>query len=119
MAFRIIAVLSVLVVLAQGHQIPSAGQASTVGSRNSGVLSPGSGGLPAGSLGGYRPVIGSAIPQPQRPVSGSRHQGALPAAALGIGSRPRHAASPVSAIRQPQGPHGNVHQNIYRQQKPY
>ncbi|XP_017140345.2 uncharacterized protein LOC108154553 [Drosophila miranda] len=146
MAFRIVAVFSVLVVLAQGSQLPSAGQVSAVGSRNSGVASSGYGGISAASPGRYRPVSGlqpqrpvtahgSVVPAPAaattRRVSGSRNP-ALPVAAPrqqasgsyqraaagpAIAGRPRLTAAPVSPIRQPQVASGNVHKN--RNQKPY
>ncbi|EDW24071.1 GL23935 [Drosophila persimilis] len=101
MAFRIVAVLSVLVVLAQGSQLPSAGQVSAVGSRNSGVASSGYGGISAASPGRYRPVIGSAGPQPQRPVTA--HGSVLPAPAAATTRRvsgSRNPALPVAAPRQ-------------------
>ncbi|XP_033241651.1 translation initiation factor IF-2 [Drosophila pseudoobscura] len=101
MAFRIVAVLSVLVVLAQGSPLPSAGQVSTVGSRNSGVASSGYGGISAASPGRYRPVSGSAGPQPQRPVTA--HGSVLPAPAAATTRRvsgSRNPALPVAAPRQ-------------------
>ncbi|XP_034665266.1 uncharacterized protein LOC117899391 [Drosophila subobscura] len=120
MAFLIMSMLSILVVLAQGSQLPTVGQVSTVGSpHTSGFVSSGSGGIHAASQGHYRPVIGSAVPQPHRPVighgsvvsvpagatrrvSGSRHQSALPVAATypqASGTYQRLAAAPVIGSR--------------------
>ncbi|XP_034127413.1 uncharacterized protein LOC117583286 [Drosophila guanche] len=120
MAFLIMSMLSILVVLAQGSQLPTVGHVSIVGSpHTSGFVSSGSGGIPAASQGRFQPVSGSSVPQPHRPVtghgsvvlvpagatrhvSGSRHQSALPVAAprtQASGTYQRIAAAPAISYR--------------------
>jgi len=134
MAFRYIFVISALVVLAQGSYLSSVHQDSGVGVHHSGVVSSGA------------PVLGasrghSAVPQPQRPVSGhgsiagpvggsrrvsgagvagSRpHGGALRRPSAGAHGRPigggAYAGRPTGGVAA----HGNAHQNRNRNQKPY
>jgi len=134
MAFQFIFVLIAAFVLAQGSIISPVEQESLVGLHHSGAVSSGA------------PVLGasrghSAVPQPQRPVSGhgsiagpvggsrrvsgagvagSRpHGGALRRPSAGAHGRPigggAYAGRPTGGVAA----HGNAHQNRNRNQKPY
>ncbi|XP_017140321.1 uncharacterized protein LOC108154529 [Drosophila miranda] len=99
MTMLIVSVLSVLVVLARGSQLPSAGQVSAVGSRNSGVASSGYGGISAASPGRYRPVLGSAVPQPQRSVTA--HGSVLPSPSVATTRRVSGSRNPALSVAAP------------------
>nr|XP_016944707.1 translation initiation factor IF-2-like [Drosophila suzukii] len=134
MAFRFTFVFIATIVLAQGSIISPVEQESLVGLHHSGVVSSGA------------PVLGasrghSAVPQPQRPVSGHgslagpvggsrRVSGAGLAGSRPHGGAPRRPSAgthgrPIGGVAHAGRPigggaaQGNAHQNRNRNQKPY